>query len=195
MNTGKQFTSFEIQSNLFFSLPTSQSSINISSQPPHPLPRRSSIEYAKKFNNERHTSTQTYDTMPTVQRRSNQTEMSKRFYDIPVIIERPTRFVIPPFDRYDKSTSSMINDDDDEQMATYDNLSKSDGMGQFRFVIPFNHSPRSAFTTIKPTNSPTDSSSTISSNSTLPQTSSSSNYSNTNNNNNSNHRRRLMTAV
>ena len=86
---------------------------------------------------------------------------------------------------------------DDDEETTYDNLSKSDGIGKFRFVIPFNHSSRSAFTTIKPINSPTgSSSSTISSNSTLPQTSSSSsNYSNTNNNNNSNSRTRLMTAV
>ena len=190
MNTSKQLSSLNINE-ILFSLPTSQSSMNISSQPPHPLPRRSSIEYTNKISsNERHMSTQTYETMPAVRRRSEKS--SKRFYDIPVIIERPTRFVIPPFERYDKSTS--IIDDDDDQIPTYDNLSQSDGMGKFRFVIPFNHSPRSAFTTIKPTNSPTDSSSTISSNSTLPQTSSSSNYSNTNNNN-SNQRPRLMTAV
>jgi hypothetical protein len=87
---------------------------------------------------------------------------------------------------------------ENDEETTYDNVSKSDGIGKFRFVIPFNHSPRSAFTSIKPINSPSSSSSsssTISSNSTIPQTSSSSNYSNTNNNNNSNNRTRLMTAV
>lgn len=171
---------------------------------PHPLPRRSSIEYTNQLtkpSNERHISTQTHETMPSGQRRKSnqiQSARSKHVYDIPVIVERPTRFVIPPFERYDKSTS-IIDKHDDDDVPTYDNLSKSNGMGQFRFVIPFNHSPRSAFTTIKPANSPTDSSSTISSsNSTLPQTSSSSsssNYSNSNNNNNSNHRPRLMTSV
>jgi hypothetical protein len=168
---------------------------------PHPLPRRSSIDYVNKFTNlftktphERHISTQTYDVIPLSTCHSNciQSSISKRVYDIPVTIERPTRFIIPPFERYEKSTCVM----DEEEETTYDNLSKSDGIGQFRFLIPFNHSPRSAFTTIKPINSPTNSSSsTISSNSTMPQTSSSSNYSNTNNNNNSNNRTRLMTAV
>jgi hypothetical protein len=171
---------------------------------PHPLPRRSSIDYYNKFTNlvtknpnERHISTQTYDTIQSSHRNSNriQPSISKRVYDIPVRIERPTRFIVPPFERYEKSTCVM----DEDEETTYDNLSKSDGIGKFRFVIPFNHSSRSAFTTIKPINSPTSSpSSSISSNSTLPQTSTSSNYSNTNNNNNndnSNNRRRLMTAV
>jgi hypothetical protein len=146
--------------------------------------------------NERHTSTQTYDTIQLSHCSSNhiQPSISKRVYDIPITIERPGRFLVPPFDRYEKSTDVM----DEDEETTYDNLSKSDGIGKFRFVIPFNHSPRSAFTTIKPINSPSSSSSsTISSNSTMPQTSSSSNYSNTNNNNNnnSNNRTRLMTAV
>jgi hypothetical protein len=95
--------------------------------------------------------------------------MSNRIYDIPITTEHPS------FEQYDKS-----NDKDEE--TVYDNLSKQDGIGKFRFVIPFNHSPRSAFTTIKPLNSPLSSSY-----STMPQTSSSSN--------NSTNRPKLMTAV
>jgi hypothetical protein len=140
--------------------------------------------------------------------------MSKRVYDIPITIERPTKYIVTPFEQFQKPTirnsrsvepisSIQSNKPQEEEEETpyaqgYDNLAKNDGIGKFRFVIPFNHSPRSAFTTIKPINSPSSSSSsTISSNSTMPQTSSSSNYSNTNNNNNnnSNNRTRLMTAV
>jgi hypothetical protein len=192
------------------SLPSSQSSINLSStenpgvrndstsseyhrRRPHPLPRRSSIDYVSRFNNIFIKNPQTYDTLQSSCCNANriQPSVSKRVYDIPIAIARPTKFIVPPFERYEKST--CVIDEDEE--TTYDNLSKSDGIGKFRFVIPFNHSPRSAFTTIKSINSPTSSSSsTISSNSTMPQTSSSSNYSNTNNNN-SNNRTRLMTAV
>jgi len=108
---------------------------------------------------------------------------STRVYDIPITIERTRRF-------YEL----------DDEPTVYDNLSKSDGIGQFRFVVPFHHSSKSAFTKIKPHRSPTLSSS---SNSTLPQTSSSSNYSTANSNNNNNNpppppppfRSRLMTAV
>ncbi len=81
-----------------------------------------------------------------------------------------------------------------DEDTVYDNISKSDGTGKFRFVIPFSPSSRSAFTAIKSMNSPSDSSSsTTSSNSILPYTSPSSNNSNTNNNNNN--RTRLITAV
>ena len=106
------------------------------------------------------------------------------------------------------SSQSVFQDDErtrrfyelDDEPTVYDNLSKSDGIGQFRFVVPFHHSSKSAFTKIKPHRSPTLSSS---SNSTLPQTSSSSNYSTANSNNNNNNpppppppfRSRLMTAV
>lgn len=78
----------------------------------------------------------------------------------------------------------------------YDNLAKNDGIGKFRFVIPFNHSPTSAFISSKPINSPTSSfSSTKSSFSTIRQ-SLSSNTNNSNlNNNNSTTRSTLMTAV
>jgi hypothetical protein len=175
---------------------------------PHPLPRRSSIYCVNKFtnlftktSNERHTSTQTHDTTTSSTKNfqssiynSNriQPSISTRVYDIPMGIERPTKFIVPPFEQYDKSTCTI---DEDDEETVYDNVSKSDGIGKFRFVIPFNHSPRSAFTTIKPINSPSSSSSsTISSNSTLPQTSSSSNHS-SNTNNNNNNRTRLMTAV
>jgi hypothetical protein len=42
------------------------------------------------------------------------------------------------------------DDDDDELEETpyshgYDNLTKNDGIKKFRFVVPFNHSPTSAF--------------------------------------------------
>jgi hypothetical protein len=185
---------------------------------PHPLPRRSSIDCVNKLtnlfsknSNERHISTQTSDTITSSSKNfqsslynsnriqpliKNDEARSKRVYDIPVTIEHPTRFIVPPFEQLDKSIFEIEEDEE----TVYDNVSKSDGIGKFRFVIPFNHSPRSAFTTIKPINSPSSSSSsTISSNSTMPQTSSSSDHSNTNtnnnNNNNSNNRTRLMTAV
>ncbi|CAF3750323.1 unnamed protein product [Rotaria socialis] len=151
--------------------------------------------------------------------------MPKRVYDIPITIERPTKRLITPFEQYQQPgirnsrsvepisvvQSNKKNDDDDEDEEEeetpyahgYDNLAKNDGIGKFRFVIPFNHSPTSAFTTskstMKPINSPVSStSSTISSYSTVRQASSSSNNnSNLNNNNNSNDniRSTLMTAV
>lgn len=37
------------------------------------------------------------------------------------------------------------NDDETPYAQGYDNLSKNDGIGKFRFVVPFNHSPTSAF--------------------------------------------------
>jgi hypothetical protein len=139
--------------------------------------------------------------------------MSKRVYDIPIKIERPTKCIVTPFEQYQKPTirssrstepissfqSKKKEEEEEEEEETpysqgYDNLTKNDGIGKFRFVIPFNHSPTSAFTTsnatIKPINSPTSSSSsTISSYSTVRPTPTS------NNNNNSNTRSTLMTAV
>jgi hypothetical protein len=137
--------------------------------------------------------------------------MSKCLYDIPITIERPTKCIITPFEQFQKpivrnsrsaepissfkSNKQEEDDDDEEEEAEgiysqgYDNLAKNDGIGKFRFVIPFNHSPTSAFissnSTIKPISS---------SFSTIRQTSSNNN-SNLNNNNNSNTRSTLMTAV
>ncbi len=138
--------------------------------------------------------------------------MSKCLYDIPITIERPTKCIITPFEQFQKpivrnsrsveqissfqSNKQEEEDDDDEEEKAeiiysqgYDNLAKNDGIGKFRFVIPFNHSPTSAFissnSTIKPISS---------SFSTIRQTSSNNN-SNLNNNNNSNTRSTLMTAV
>lgn len=148
--------------------------------------------------------------------------MPKRVYDIPITIERPKRHVVTAFEKYQKPTirnsrsaeplapfssnkySNQEEEDVDEEETPYaqgyDNLTKNDGIGKFRFVIPFNHSPTSAFTssksTIKPINSPvSSSSSTVSSYSTVRQTSSSSNNNSNMNNNNSNVRSTLMTAV
>jgi hypothetical protein len=146
--------------------------------------------------------------------------MSKRVYDIPITIERPTKYIVTPFEQFQKPTirnsrsvepisSIQSNKPQEEEEAEetpyaqgYDNLSKNDGIGKFRFVIPFNHSPTSAFisskSTIQPINSPTSSlSSTMSSFSTIrqPSSSSSSNKNSNLNNNNSNTRSTLMTAV
>ncbi len=141
----------------------------------------------------------------------------KRVYDIPITIERPTKRIVTTFEQYQKPTisnsrsvepilSTQLNKKEDKQEETpysqgYDNLTKNDGIGKFRFVIPFNHSPTSAFmsskSTIKPINSPTSSlSSTLSSYSTIRQPLPSSSNNNANlHNNNSNTRPTLMTAV
>ncbi|CAF0960703.1 unnamed protein product [Rotaria sordida] len=152
--------------------------------------------------------------------------MSKCVYDIPITIERSTKGVVTPFEEYEKPNirnsrsiqpmpSYQLNNyqnkkqEEDEQQEEeeetpyaqgYDNLAKNDGIGKFRFVVPFNHSPTSAFisskSTIKPINSPvSSSSSTMSSYSTVRQASLSSNKNSTINNNNSNIRSTLMTAV
>lgn len=104
------------------------------------------------------------------------------------------------------SKTNTDRDGDDEEEETpyaqgYDNLTKNDGIGKFRFVVPFNHSPTSAFTASTPSkkliNSPTSSSSsTISSFSTQRPifTSLSKNNSNLHTNN-STSRSTLMTAV
>ncbi|UJR13345.1 hypothetical protein I4U23_000363 [Adineta vaga] len=172
---------------------------------PRPLPRRTSIDYVNKFTNlftrsssERQTNTPARNvsssTSPSTYHNKNRVQplikndksTPTHVYDIPITIERSVK----TSESNIKSTCAMDED------QTYDNLSKSDGIGKFRFVIPFNHSSRSAFTTIKSTNSPSSSSSTstISSNSILPQTSSSTSSHNSNTNNNNN-RTRLMTAV
>lgn len=140
-----------------------------------PKPRIQSLNCDQPCVLPRRLSIQTYDRVEPV-----------RVYDIPITIERPRRFY-----------------DIDDEPTVYDNLSKTDdGIGQYRFVIPFHHSSQSAFTKIRPHRSPTSSSSSVTtcSNSTLPQTSTSSNYSTANSNNNNNNRpppsrRRLMTAV
>jgi hypothetical protein len=135
--------------------------------------------------------------------------MSKRVYDIPIKIERPTKRIVTPFEQYQKPTIrnsrsieliSPIQPNKREEETPYsqgyDNLAKNDGIGKFRFVIPFNHSPTSAFISSKPINSPTSSfSSTISSFSNIRQPSLSSNNNSNLNNNNSNTRSKLMTAV
>jgi hypothetical protein len=145
--------------------------------------------------------------------------MSKRVYDIPITIERPTKRVVTSFEQYQRPTirnsrsvepissvQSKKQEEEEEEETPYsqgyDNLTKNDGIGKFRFVIPFNHSPTSAFisskSTIQPINSPTSSlSSTMSSFSTIrqPSSSSSSNKNSNLNNNNSNTRSTLMTAV
>ena len=147
--------------------------------------------------------------------------MSKRVYDIPITVEYPMKHPVTPFEQTHKSsiqtsrsfgpiTSNKnqtkrqereINDEEEETPYAqgYDNLVKNDGIGKFRFVIPFNHSPSSAFTlssksTVKSIHSPIDSSSsTLSSYSTVRNTSM--NNSNLSNNTNSNPRSTLMTAV
>jgi hypothetical protein len=143
--------------------------------------------------------------------------MPKRVYDIPITIERPTKCIVTPFEQYQKPTMqnsrsvepiSLNKSDEKEEEEEeetpysqgYDNLTKNDGIGKFRFVVPFNHSPTSAFTsskpTIKPINSPTSStSSTMSSFSTVRQSLSPSKNNPNLNNNNSNTRSTLMTAV
>jgi hypothetical protein len=144
--------------------------------------------------------------------------MSKRVYDIPITIERPTKYIVTPFEQFQKPTirnsrsvepisSIQSNKPQEEEEAEetpyaqgYDNLAKNDGIGKFRFVIPFNHSPTSAFvssnSTIKPINSPTSSSSsTLSAFSAIRQTPSLSTNNPNLNNNNSNIRSKLMTAV
>ncbi|CAF0987740.1 unnamed protein product [Adineta steineri] len=181
---------------------------------PYPLPRRTSADYVNKFTNlftrhtiERQINTKSRSTsIPSSQSSSsscynsnriqpsilNDKSTYKHVYDIPITIERSTKSLNSTAEQNQKLTCAI---DDD---LTYDNVSKTDGIGKFRFVIPFNHSSSSAFTTIKSINSPSSSSSsTLSSNSILPQTSSSSssNNSNTNTNNNNNNRPRLMTAV
>lgn len=153
--------------------------------------------------------------------------MPKRVYDIPITIERPTKHIITSlgqcekpglcnsrsaepiascqFGKYqDKRENEAVDEEEEEEETPYaqgyDNLAKNDGIGKFRFVVPFNHSPTSAFISsksgMKPINSPvSSSSSTISSYSTVRQTSLSSNNNSNLNNNNSNIRSTLMTAV
>ncbi|CAF2470933.1 unnamed protein product [Rotaria sp. Silwood2] len=150
--------------------------------------------------------------------------MPKCVYDIPITIERPSKRIITSFEQYQKpnirnsrSTEPILSyqsnnyqskeqkEGDEEEEETpyaqgYDNLAKNDGIGKFRFVVPFNHSPTSAFisskSTIKPINSPvSSSSSTMSSYSTIRQASLSSNKNSNMNNNNSNIRSTLMTAI
>jgi hypothetical protein len=142
--------------------------------------------------------------------------MSKRVYDIPITIERPTKCIVTPFEQYQKPTVRNVrsaepispnkqHEEEAEEEETpysqgYDNLTKNDGIGKFRFVVPFNHSPTSAFisskSTIKPIHSPTSSSSsTISSFSTIRQPLSPSNNTSNLTNNNPNIRSTLMTAV
>jgi hypothetical protein len=142
--------------------------------------------------------------------------MSKRVYDIPITIERPTKCIVTPFEQYQKPTVRNVrsaepispnkqHEEEVEEEETpysqgYDNLTKNDGIGKFRFVVPFNHSPTSAFISskpmIKPINSPTSSSSsTISSFSTIRQPLSPSNNTPNLTNNNPNIRSTLMTAV
>ncbi|CAF1272337.1 unnamed protein product [Adineta ricciae] len=167
---------------------------------PHPLPRRTSIDYVNKFTNlftrnssERQTQTRSNNisASPSTYHNSNRIQplikdekpTPTHVYDIPITIERSTKS--PP-----KPTCTT------DEYQVYDNVSNSDGIGKFRFVIPFNHSSRSAFTTIQPINSPSSSpTSTVSSNSIRPQTSSSSSPSQNSNTNNNNNRTRLMTAV
>ena len=97
--------------------------------------------------------------------------MPKRVYDIPITIERPMKCIVTPFEQYQKPTipnslsAELISPNKQEKEAEeetpyaqgYDNLTKNDGIGKFRFVVPFNHSPTSAFisskTPIKPINS------------------------------------------
>jgi hypothetical protein len=186
--------------------------------------------------NEHHTSTQTYETVsspPSSRYNTNHIQpskatddlrlefkeqpMSKRVYDIPITIERPTKYIVTPFEQFQKPTirnsrsvepissiqSNKPQEEEEEETPYaqgYDNLSKNDGIGKFRFVIPFNHSPTSAFvssnSTIKPINSPTSSSSsTLSAFSAIRQTPSLSTNNTNLNNNNSNIRSKLMTAV
>ncbi|CAF4544364.1 unnamed protein product, partial [Rotaria magnacalcarata] len=80
--------------------------------------------------------------------------------DIPITIERPIKRLITPFEQYQQPgirnsrsvepisvvQSNKQNDDNDgeeeEEEETpyaqgYDNLTKNDGIGKFRFVIPF----------------------------------------------------------
>ena len=85
-------------------------------------------------------------------------------YDIPITIERPSRTINTSFEPYQKPTvfgpssieplyssksKSKQREYKEEEATTYaqgyDNLSKNDGIGKFRFVVPFNHSPTSAF--------------------------------------------------
>ncbi|CAF0775740.1 unnamed protein product [Rotaria sp. Silwood1] len=135
--------------------------------------------------------------------------MPKCVYDIPITIERPTKRAITSFDQYqkpnirnsrsnepissyqsnnyqNKEQKEIENEEEEETPYAqgYDNLAKNDGIGKFRFVVPFNHSPTSAFisskSTIKPINSPvSSSSSTMSSYSTIRQASLSSNKNST----------------
>ncbi|UJR34026.1 hypothetical protein I4U23_021440 [Adineta vaga] len=130
--------------------------------------------------------------------------MPKRVYDIPITIERSTKCVVTPLEQYQRpsirsarsvepllsSTITNQNDDDEETPYSqgYDNLTKNEGIGKFRFVIPFNHSPSSAFISSRPTIKSTSSSFT-----TIRPTSS--NINANLNNNNSNIRSTLMTAV
>ncbi|CAF1151519.1 unnamed protein product [Adineta ricciae] len=129
----------------------------------------------------------------------------KRIYDIPITIERSTKCIVTPFDQYQRPTirnarsvepllsSAMTSQDDGDEETPYaqgyDNLTKSEGIGKFRFVIPFNHSPTSAFISSKPTPK------SISSSFMTMRPPSSIRNANINNNNNSSTRSTLMTAV
>jgi len=145
-----------------------------------------------------------------------QEKVVKRVYDIPITIERSTnseknirssRSFEPLSSVLTKPLNNRDDDDDDDDEETpysqgYDNLTKNDGIGKFRFVVPFNHSPTSAFTASTPSkkliNSPTSSSSsTISSFSTANRSNlmSLSKTNSTLNTKSSTNRSTLMTAV
>lgn len=168
-----------------------------------PIPPRSStnsIQSSKTVEDLRTVSKESVENMP----------ISKRVYDIPITIERSAKCIITPFEQYQKPTlrssrsvepilSFENNEDEEEEEETpysqgYDNLAKNDGIGKFRFVVPFNHSSTSAFiqsnSNLKPINSPTTSSASSSSSSSF-----STIRPTTNSTRNSNLRSTLMTAV
>ncbi|CAF1289931.1 unnamed protein product [Adineta steineri] len=165
---------------------------------PHPLPRSNK--------NPMQTSIITDDQHSPYKEQS----MPRRIYDIPITIERPNKCVITTFEQYQRpiirnSRSAELispvginqnqnqNQNNEEEEETlydqgYDNLPKNDGIGKFRFVVPFNHSPTSAFISSKPTINSTGSTIT-----TIRHISTNNNLNLSNNNTNT--RSTLMTAV